>query len=127
MGLDQNVEPMHVEYGTIKSVFNENSWKIVAIICYFLWWYFMAMYGVRVRIIWQKIASRSHIFCEFSQEITPSLKTAYVVCIESSEEWPCGCNQWYILSAVTLLIGAVGLTAVCVIKSRDYTILHSVW
>ena len=42
------------------------------------------------------------------------------------DEWPCGCNQWYVLGVVTFLIGVIGLAAVCVIQTQDYTSSHSV-
>lgn len=44
-----------------------------------------------------------------------------VLCVESKDDWLCGCNQWYVLSAVTFIIGAVGLSAVFIIRFTNYT------
>ena len=40
----------------------------------------------------------------------------YVLYIELNENRSCRCKWWYILSAVTFLVGAVGLVTVCVIS-----------
>jgi hypothetical protein len=48
------------------------------------------------------------------------------ITFSESDEWPCGCNQWWILAFVAFMIGAVGIAAIAYTKSGDYTPKYTV-